>query len=116
MQPDIYKFLYDVKLACQALIEFTSDKSLSDYDADLLLRSAIERQLGIIGEALNQALKIDPTLGKEITGIRQIINLRNVIIHGYADIENETIWGILQKDLPALYEQVRKLLDEKNGQ
>ena len=111
MQPDIRRFLYDIRLACEALVEFTRNRSLDDYEADLLLRSGVERQLEIIGEALNQALKIDPTLTEEITGIREIINLRNVIIHGYATIENETIWGILQNDLPALHEQVRKLLD-----
>jgi len=111
MQPDICRFLYDIRLACEALVEFTRNRSLEDYEADLLLRSGVERQLEIIGEALNQALKIDPTLTEEITGIREIINLRNVIIHGYATIENETIWGILQNDLPALHEQVQKLLD-----
>jgi len=36
--------------------------------------------------------------------------VRNVIVHGYAVIENETIWGILQDDLPDLYKQVQKLL------
>jgi len=115
MQPDIRRFLYDIRLACEALIEFTRKSSLDDYETDLLLRSGIERQLEIIGEALNQASKIDPSLADKIIGFRQIINLRNVIIHGYASIENETIWGILQNDLPLLYEQVRKLLDEKNN-
>ncbi len=115
MQPDIRRFLYDIRLASEALIEFTRDRSLDNYQDDLLLRSGVERQIEIIGEALNQASKIDPTLAEEINGFRQIINLRNVIIHGYASIENETIWGILQNDLPALHEQVRKLLDEKNS-
>jgi len=115
MQPDIRRFLYDIQLACEALIEFTRNRSLDNYQDDLLLRSGVERQIEIIGEALNQASKIDPTLAEEINGFRQIINLRNVIVHGYASIENETIWGILQNDLPALHEQVRKLLDEKNN-
>ena len=115
MQPDIRRFLYDIRIASEALIEFARGRSLDNYQDDLLLRSGVERQLEIIGEALNQASKIDPNLAEEITGFRQIINLRNVIVHGYASIENETIWGILQNDLPALHEQVRKLLDEKNS-
>ena len=115
MRREVCKFLYDIQLACQALLQFTLNKSLDDYQADVLLRSGVERQLEIIGEALNQALKIAPTLTGEITGIRQIINLRNTIIHGYADIENETIWGVVQNNLPTLYEQVRKLLAEKNS-
>lgn len=116
MQREICKFLYDVQLACQALLQFTLDKTLDDYVADVLLRSGVERQLEIIGEALNQALKIDPDLTKTISNTRQIVNLRNAIIHGYADIENETIWGIVQNNLPTLYEQVRKSLDEKGDQ
>ena len=115
MQPEICKFLYDIRLACEALVQFTRNKTLDDYKADLLLQSGVERQLEIIGEALNQALKIDPALTKTITGTRQIINLRNVVIHCYASIENKTIWGVLQNNLPTLHEQVRKLLDEKTA-
>ena len=54
MQHDIRKFLYDIRLACETLVEFTRNRSLDDYEAELLLRSGIERQLEIIGEALNQ--------------------------------------------------------------
>ena len=66
----------------------------------------------IIGEALNQASKIEPTLSESITSIRRIINLRNVIVHGYATVENQTIWGILQQNTPALLKDVTKLLNQ----
>ena len=112
MLHEIPKFLYDIQLACEALAQFTESKSVDDYQADILLRSAVERQLTIIGEALSQALKVDPTLAEKITDVRQIINFRNVIVHGYATIENETIWGVLQNDLPTLHEQVRALLNK----
>ena len=52
MQPDIRRFLYDIRLASEALIEFAHDRSLDNYQEDLLLRSAVERQFEIIGEAL----------------------------------------------------------------
>jgi len=113
MQLETRKFLYDIQSACELLLEFSQGKTLENYQADLLLRSGIERQLEIIGEAMSQAQKIEPDLDKKICGVRQIINLRNVIIHGYSTIQNETIWGILQNDLPTLYEQVRNLLGEK---
>jgi len=116
MQPEIRKFLYDVRAACEALLEFTDGKTLRDYRADLLLRSGIERQLQIIGEALNQANKIDPHIAELIEDFRQIINLRNVIVHGYSAIQDDTIWGILRNDLPKLYEQVSNLLTEETGQ
>jgi len=91
-------------------LKFTEGKNLDDYKADLLLRSGVERQLMIIGEALSQAEKIDPNVSKAISDVRRIVNLRNVIIHGYSTVENETIWGILQEHVPRLYEQVKILL------
>ncbi|MHC4121108.1 MAG: HepT-like ribonuclease domain-containing protein [Planctomycetota bacterium] len=111
MQPEVRKYLYDVCQACEALLGFIRDKSLEDYNADLLLRSGVERQLMIIGEALSQAERIDPDLPHAISDIRQIINLRNVIVHGYATVENETIWGIVQEDVLDLREQVKILLE-----
>jgi uncharacterized protein with HEPN domain len=57
MQPETRKFLYDVCQACEGLLEFTKGKNLEDYKAELLLRSGVERQLMIIGEALSQAEK-----------------------------------------------------------
>jgi len=78
MPPEIRKFLYDIQSACQALEQFIDGITLDDYQADLLLRSGVERQLTIIGEALNQALRVDPTLAEKVSSIRQIINFRNV--------------------------------------
>lgn len=112
MQPEIRKFLYDIRSACEALVQFTSGKSLNDYQADLLLRAGVERELMIIGEALNQAIRVAPTLAEKITGIREIINFRNIIVHSYATIEDKTVWGILQNDLPGLYKEVQALLAE----
>lgn len=74
------------------------------------MRSGVERQLMIIGEALSQAEKIDPNVSKAISNIRQIVNLRNVIVHGYSTVENETIWGILQEHVPKLHKEVQTLL------
>ena len=92
--------------------KFTEAKNLDDYNDDLLMRSAVERQLMIIGEALSQAEKTDHGLSKAISNIRRIVNLRNVIVHGYTTVENETIWGILQEHVPKLHEQVKILLEK----
>jgi uncharacterized protein with HEPN domain len=86
------------------------DKTLKDYQSNLMLRSAVERQLMIVGEALNQAVHIQPDLSEQIGEVREIINLRNIIVHGYAVVENETIWGIVTDEIPALVKQVSKLI------
>jgi len=60
MPVEIRKLLFDMAQACDALVRFTEGKTFDDYSADLMLRSAVERQFEIVGEALNQALRIDP--------------------------------------------------------
>ena len=112
MRPESSKYLYDILKACEAIEEFTAGKRFDDYDGDLLLRSAVERQLMIVGEAMSQATRSDDELAEEIEDAREIINLRNIIVHGYTVVENETIWGILQADVPKLHDQVRRLLGE----
>jgi uncharacterized protein with HEPN domain len=112
MLREVRKYLYDALRACEDLTAFLEGKSFDDYLSERLLQSGAERQLMIIGEALNQADKIDPDISDRISAFRQIVNLRNVIVHGYATIENETIWGILQDDLPDLHEQLKRLLGE----
>ena len=110
MLPETRKYLYDILKACEAILAFVEGKGLEDYNSDLLLRSGVERQLMIIGEALNRAVRLDEELDEQIDDARDIINLRNVIVHGYAIVESETIWGIVQADVPELHGQVRRML------
>ncbi len=110
MRREVDKYLYDVLTACDAIRQFTMDKNLHDYQSNLMLRSAVERQLMIIGEALNQAVHMQPDLCEQISEVREIVNLRNVIVHGYAVVENETIWGIVTDEVPALDKEIRKII------
>ena len=71
MQPEVLKFLHDIEQACDALVRFTTGKSFADYSADELLRSAVERQFIIVGEALQQALRLDPSLQSFIGNARR---------------------------------------------
>jgi uncharacterized protein with HEPN domain len=110
MLPETKKYVYDILKACEAIFEFTEGKDLASYESNMLLQSAVERQLMIIGEAMNQAMHGEPDICEYMPDAREIVNLRNVIVHGYAVVENATIWGIVQGDLPALYDQVKRLL------
>lgn len=110
MQPDRRKYLYDTQQACQRVRRFTQDRTLDDYLKDELLRSAVERQFEIIGEALSQLHKVDPAMTSKIHEFRRIVAFRNILIHGYASIHNETVWGVVQNDLPVLAHQVDDLL------
>jgi uncharacterized protein with HEPN domain len=76
--------------------------------ADKMLRRAVEREFEIIGEALSRIEKLDPSIN--ISSKRQIISMRNRVIHGYDKIDNEIVWGTIVKHLPLLKIEVRSLL------
>ena len=112
MQIGALKFLYDIQQACRAVAQFTAGKTLAEYEADLLLRSAVERQLMIVGEALNRLMKIEPAVTSTITAVRQIIGFRNILVHGYDVIRDREVWKILEDDLPAPTREVDSLLKQ----
>ena len=113
-QLDIRKYLFDINEACELLLQFTAGKTFSDYATDPMLRSAVERQFEIIGEALGQALRLDPSLPSRISNTGRIIAFRNRLIHGYASIAHEVVWGILEANLPTLQKEVATLMRELN--
>ncbi|MFC1634670.1 DUF86 domain-containing protein [Planctomycetota bacterium] len=108
------KLLEDIRQACERILEFTKDKGLSDYTGDTLLRSGVERQFEIIGEALNRLTKAEPDVTNQIRHYRRVISFRNILIHGYDVVEDPVVWDVITSDLPALYEQVRNLLGKED--
>ncbi|MFA6566671.1 MAG: HepT-like ribonuclease domain-containing protein [Victivallales bacterium] len=109
---EVCKYLYDIHEASGLIEQFVAGKILEEYSADPLLRSGVERQFEIIGEALNQALRVDPDLAQSITDPGLIIAFRNRLIHGYASIADEVVWGVIEKKLPVLHREVEMLLDK----
>ena len=112
MQLDTKKYLYDIKLASEKISRFVESKNYQDYETDDLLKSGVERQFEIMGEALNQLSKIDILTINKISNYQQIISFRNILIHGYADIDGRLVWNILESKLPTLLLEVKGLLDE----
>ena len=112
MRLDSAKYLEDMRQATSLLAEFTANKTLPDYESDALLRSAVERQCEIIGEAMAQLVRTDATTADQFDGYRRIIAFRNVLIHGYADVDHRLVWDVVQTNLPALAERIAELLAE----
>jgi uncharacterized protein with HEPN domain len=109
MQPEELKYLYDVQTSIQSIKDFTIDiKSFQDFENNKLVKRAVERELEIIGEAINRLLKMNNSI--QITNARKIVNLRNWVIHSYDNVDSVIIWAILQKDLPLLKTEVSALL------
>ena len=90
----------------------TAGKSFRDFDNDLVLRSAVERQFEILGEALNRLDRLDTALAGRIPDVRQIVAFRNILIHGYASIDRARVWRAVQDDLPPLRATLDQLLTE----
>jgi uncharacterized protein with HEPN domain len=105
------KYLSDILMAIQLIEDFT--KGITDfnsYDQDRKTQSAVERQLAIIGEALNQLRKSES--GTQIENDKQIVALRNRLVHAYDSIDNSIVWVIISKHLTPLKIEVEKLIVE----
>lgn len=85
---------------------------LDEYIDDLLRRRAVEREFEILGEALGKLRRIDPETAERVPGLANAVGLRNVLIHGYAEVDDERIYDTAVKDLPMLTEALAQLMAE----
>ncbi len=116
MRREIAKLLWDVGEAGNRVIAFTYGKTLEEYTKNDLLRSAVERQLEIIGEALAQLRSVDPELAARVPDLRRIVDFRNLLIHGYAIVDDRLVWEIARTKVPALIESLPALGQERPGE
>jgi uncharacterized protein with HEPN domain len=78
-----------------------------------MLRSAVERQFEIVGEALNKLTKVDPQTAAHIPDLRRVVAFRNILAHGYAVVDDEIVWQLATQRLPGLAEVVANLSAEQ---
>ena len=110
MESEIKKYLYDIFESIQSIEAFIGDnRDFKVYLENKMLRRAVEREFEIIGEAMNRIIKLRPEV--EISSSKQIINMRNRVIHGYDKIDDEIIWGTIVRYLPVLKSEIKDLLE-----
>jgi uncharacterized protein with HEPN domain len=115
LHPKSPLWLEDIQRASRFIQEDTGNISLDTFLTDRHARQATERNLEIIGEALRRIERVDLQTASRITDYRQIIGLRNRLIHGYDEIDDTTIWTIITTFVPALAQEVDALLAEADN-
>lgn len=116
MQREAKAYLWDIANAAESIRGFTAGKELNDYLQDEMLRAAVERKFGVVGEALSQLLRHFPEFRDKITLVGDIVAFRNQIVHGYATLKDDIVWEIVQVYLPRLQNEVAKLLEGPEGE
>lgn len=113
MDQRILKWLYDIKLSIEEIESFfeNRDDNFFEYRKNIMLKRAVERNLEIIGEAVNRILKRDESFSDKISEAKSIIGLRNQVIHAYDNISDENIWSILINHLPKLKNEINVLIE-----
>jgi uncharacterized protein with HEPN domain len=109
MTDQVKKYLTDILQAIDLIESFTSDISnYDDYISDLKTQSAVERQLGILGEAVNKFENIVPE--SSLINARKIVGLRNRLVHAYDTVDPAIIWAIIKRHLDPLKVEIAEIL------
>jgi len=109
MNQNVLKRLLDALQSARYVVDFADGADLDSYRESPLLRSAVERQLEIVGEALGRARSEDPSLDDRIPHLLEIVALRNRLAHGYGEIDDGMIWSIVEEEIPDLIRTLEDL-------
>ena len=114
MDDRILKWLFDIKISIDEISSFfgNEEKDFFKYRNNLMLKRAVERNLEIIGEAVNRIITRDISYNEKITNAKAIIGLRNYVIHAYDNVSDENIWAILTNHLPKLKFEIDHLINK----
>jgi uncharacterized protein with HEPN domain len=114
MQRDPRAYLNDILESAAAIQAATVDVTAETYGSNRIIRSAVEREFIIIGEALRVIFQQAPDLFNRIPEARQIIDFRNLLTHEYSSVSDRIVWGCIQTDLPLLAEHCLQELQDLN--
>lgn len=115
MPPRTRKLLDDIRDAAAFIVEQTKGLSAAAYEKDRLVRQAVERNFEIIGEAVNRLRKNDPAIAGRITNADRIVDFRNVLYHGYQNIDDAEVWRVITQSLPVLLAEIETALNLPAG-
>lgn len=97
----------NISMICSVPVNFCT---VDDYIGDRAFRSAIEREMQIIGEALLQLDKASPETARQIPDYLNIIGFRHILVHGYDSLNPATVWNVIEIKLKGLKTKIQSLL------
>ncbi len=107
----LLKYILDIESVIKEIEVLRNiHENFDRFNNDWATVRALERDLQIIGEAVNKLMKMDPSI--EITSRRKIVDLRNLLVHSYDSIDNGMLWSIVHKEIPLLKEEIKTLKGE----
>lgn len=115
MSERLPKHLDDALYAARLAVRFLSGRSLDDYLVDEFLRSAVERQAEIVGEACRRALDDTPTVRERLPDSALAVAMRNRIAHGYDTIDHAVVFNTVTTSFPALAAELERELERLAG-
>ena len=111
MSRDESLYLSDIRDACEKVLRFTKGMTYKDFVHDDLHFDAVLRNLEVIGEAVKNVSEETRQKRPEIKW-RKIAGFRDVVAHEYFGVNDETVWDIVENEIPALLATVRTMLEE----
>lgn len=108
MNDEISELLGDIMREAQSIKSFVSGYSFEEYTSDKKTRFAVERCFEIIGEAMTRLARVDPVILVSIREHRAIRSFRNILAHAYDQVQDKLVWGIIERDLDQLIEDVSR--------
>ena len=115
MSERLPKHLEDARHAASLALGFVSGRSLEQYRSDDLLRSAVERQVEVVGEACRRALADAPELRDRIPEAGLAVGMRNRLAHGYDTVDDEVVLDTVTASFPALLSALERELERLGG-
>jgi uncharacterized protein with HEPN domain len=112
LEERVRRWLAEIIDCGEAIQRFADGRSFDDFTSNRMLRSAIEREFITIGEALGSGLRAAPALETAITEARDIVDFRNVLVHGYTKVFPNVVWSLVETGVPVLLAEIRALLAE----
>ena len=116
MYRDVKVYLEDMINSIDKVFEYTDNISFDEFKDNSMIFDAVVRRLEILGEAANQIKKYDANFYQKHSNIewREIIDFRNILIHGYFGIIEEIVWNVIQNKLQTLQDNLKAIYENSN--